>query len=418
MARSLRAGRAAGTSRGPEALGPVGRGIALSLGVLAAASFVSVAFSASAPLIQRSLGLSHVEVGAIASALYLGASAASIAGGRLTDRVGPGPVLVLSMLALAGGVVIAATAPVTLIFFAGVIGCGLGYGGVNPPTNVLANPRAAGRRGLAMSAKQSGIPLGGMLASASLPHVAGVVGWRWAMAVPVAVCLLLAWVSRRLGGRGAGRPSGADPGQPLSEGLEPPPAAPGVVLRLSPGFGFGFLMAGVQVTIFAFLAVYLTDARRLSLDGAGSLLAVLLLGGLVGRPVWGWVSDRLHDDRIRVLQGITLLSLMALALIPVLSLALLPVLLLAVGFCSVGWNGVYVAAVSEAARPELVGSVTGAALVLINMGAVVVPPAFGALVGATGSWRAGWLSCAALSLLSVCVLQMSRARRTTTGSIA
>jgi MFS family permease len=381
--------------------------MALSLAVLGAASFVSVGFSANAPLIQRSLGLSHAEVGAIASALYAGASVASIAGGRLTDRDGPGRVLVLSMLALAAGVVIAASAPTAAIFFAGLVCCGFGYGGVNPPTNVLANPRAVGRRGLAMSAKQSGIPLGGMLASASLPHVAGAFGWRWAMVVPVVMCMLLAAASRRIPGRV--RPS---------EASEASPATQRVVLRLSRGYGFGFLMAGVQVTIFAFLAVYLTDDRALSLDRAGGLLAVLLLGGLVGRPAWGWISDRLHEDRIRVLQGICLLSLLALVLIPVLSVAALPALLLVVGFCSVGWNGVYVAAVSEAARPELIGSVTGAALVLVNMGAVVVPPAFGALVGATGSWRAGWLACAALSLLSLCVLQMSRTRRAATGSVA
>jgi nitrate/nitrite transporter NarK len=227
------------------------------------------------------------------------------------------------------------------------------------------------------------------------------------MAVPVAVCMLLAAAAQRL--RGDRR---------RSAGAEPPPQTTGVVLRVSRGFGFGFLMAGVQVTIFAFLAVYLTDARRLSVDAAGSLLAVLLLGGLVGRPVWGWVSDRMHRDRIRVLQGITLLSLVALVLIPLLPLVALAPLLLVVGFCSVGWNGVYVAVVSEAARPELIGSVTGASLVLVNMGAVVVPPAFGALVGATGSWRAGWLSCAALSLLSACVLQLSRAHRGVTGSVA
>lgn len=381
--------------------------MALSLGVLAAASFVSVAFSANAPLIQRSLRLSHTEVGAIASALYAGASVASVAGGRLTDRVGPGPVLVVSMLALAAGVVLAALSPTAGIFFAGVVGCGFGYGGVNPPTNVLANPRAVGRRGLAMSAKQSGIPLGGIVASASLPRLAEAVGWRWAMAVPVVVCLGLAAASRRLRGR-------AGP----SEEERPLPLAHGVVLRLSRGYGFGFLMAGVQVTIFAFLAVYLTDDRHLAPETAGTLLGVLLLGGLVGRPVWGWISDRLHADRIRVLQGICLLALLGLVLLPLLGVALLPLVFVLVGFSSVGWNGVYVAAVSEAARPELIGSATGAALLLINLGAVVIPPAFGALVGATGSWRAGWLSCAGLSLLSLAVLQLSRVRLAAGGAVA
>jgi MFS family permease len=390
-----------GTPPGPLP-GPARRraasyGLALSLAALTAASFAAVGFSANAPFIRDSFGLSHAGIGAIASAVYGTASATSVVGGRLTDRTGPGPVLVLSMLALGLGVAIAAVAPGAVVFFAGVLVCGLGYGLVNPPTNVLANPRSARRRGLAMSVKQSGIPLGGIVAGASLPPVAAVAGWRWAMAAPVAVCALLAFASVTTGGRGGAKAT-------LHRDEQPPD----VVLRRFPGHAFGFLMAGVQVTIFTFLTVYLTEDRHLSAGRAGSMLALLMVGGLVGRLVWGWVSDRRPGDRVRVLQAISLLSGAALVLVPALGTAMLAGAALVVGCCAVGWNGVYIATVSESAPPETIGVTTGVALLLVNLGAVVLPPAFGALVGVAG-WQGGWYLCAALSLLALGVLQVSRA---------
>jgi len=389
-------GTLAGPLVGPGRWRAISFGVALSLAALTAASFASVGFSANAPLIKDSFGLSHAGVGAIASAVYGTASATSVIAGRLTDRIGPGPVLVLAMLALGLGVTIAALAPGAVVFFAGVLVCGLGYGAVTPPTNVLANPRSARRRGLAMSVKQSGIPLGGIIAGASLPPVAALAGWRSAMALPVVLCALLAVASARASGRGAAAGTVAGGGQ-----------QPDVVLRLFPGHAFGFLMAGVQVTIFTFLTVYLTDDRGLSVGRAGSMLALLMVGGLVGRPVWGWLSDRRRRDRIRVLQAVSLLSGAGLALVPVLGAPMLAGAALAVGLCAVGWNGVYIATVSESVPPAMIGSTTGVAMLLVNLGAVVLPPAFGALVGVSG-WPAGWYACAALSLLALAVLQVSR----------
>jgi predicted MFS family arabinose efflux permease len=272
----------------------------------------------------------------------------------------------------------------------------MGYGAVNPPTNILANPRSAGRRGLAMSAKQSGIPLGGIAAGAGLPPVAAAAGWRWAMAAPVAVCALLVVAATRVRG-GAGTATTLDREQPR----------PGIVLARAPGYAFGFLMAGVQAIVFTFLTVYLTDDRKLSVGRSGSLLAVLMLGGLAGRPMWGWLSDRRKDDRIRVLQAVTLLSCASLALVPALGVPALAGAALVIGFCAVGWNGVYLAAVAESVAPDLIGTTTGVALVLVNAGAVVLPPAYGTLIDLAG-WPAGWYGCAVVTLLALAVLQFSR----------
>ena len=357
----------------------------------------AIAYSANAPLIRAAFSLTEVEVGAIASCIYIGAAASSIVSGRLTDSLGSGAVLAMSMLALAGGVAISAMAPVAMVFFFGLVVAGLGYGGVNPPTNVLANPDTPRRRGLSMSIKQSGIPLGGILAGILVPTVAAMTGWRWSMLLPIVACMALAIISSRL--------QRVDP-RDVRDGGESPAR---VRIRLPDAYAFGFLMAGIQVAIFIFLALYLVDARGFSTSRAGSTLALLLVGGLVGRPAWGWVSDRLHHERVRVLQLAAFLSATFLAILPLADDSVLIVVLLGIGLCSVGWNGVYLALITEAVPVRLVGSTTGMALLLVNTGAVVLPPVVGLFV-ARVSWSISWNLCAAMSLLSVGVLQIARMR--------
>lgn len=370
-------------------------GIGLSLGILSAASLTAIAYSANAPLIRASFGLSEVEVGAIASCIYLGAAASSISSGRLTDTLGSGPVLAMAMLALALGCAISATAPLPALFFAGLTVAGLGYGAVNPPTNLLANPRDRRHRALSMSIKQSGIPLGGIIAGMLLPPIAIQIGWRWSMLVPIAACVALGLVSARLRDW-----SPATPG-------DPSPPAP-IAIRLPHAYLFGFLMAGIQVAIFIFLAVFLVDARGFSATRAGSALAVLLVGGLLGRPAWGWISDRIHHDRVRILQVAAFLSAAMLVMLPFADGAALLAVLAGIGLCSVGWNGVYLAMLAEAVPRRRIGSTTGMALLLVHLGAVVLPPVVGLTVATTGSWPMSWIVCAAFSLLSVAVLQLAR----------
>lgn len=371
-------------------------GVVLSLAILSASSLTAIAYSANAPLIRATFNLTVIEVGAIASCIYIGAAASSISAGRLTDSLGSGPVLAMSMLALALGSAISATAPLPALFFAGLVVAGLGYGAVNPPTNVLANPTSGRQRGLSMSIKQSGIPLGGILAGVVIPGIAMTLGWRWSMLIPIVVCTVLALVSVRVRSGGS---------QDVEEGGAS--TAP-IRIRLPHAYGFGFLMAGIQVAVFIFLAVYLVDARGFEATRAGSALALLLVGGLVGRPVWGWISDRLYHDRVRVLQLTALLSATFLVTLPLVDDRVLFAILLGIGLCSVGWNGVYLAMITEAVPPAIIGSTTGIALLLVHLGAVVLPPIVGLIVATAGNWTISWSLCAAVSLLSVGVLQVAR----------
>ncbi len=382
-----------------SAVGPtqgIRYGVVLSLAILSAASLTAIAYSANAPLIRATFNLTEVEVGAIASCIYIGAAASSMGSGRLTDSLGSGAVLTMSMLALALGSAISATAPLAAIFFGGLIVAGLGYGAVNPPTNVLANPESPRHRGLSMSVKQSGIPLGGILAGIVVPAVAMTTGWRWSMLLPIGACIALAIISSRLQRI---RPQ---------DGEELAGSPPRIRIRLPHAYMFGFLMAGIQVALFIFLALYLVDDRGFDASRAGSALALLLVGGLVGRPAWGWVSDRLHHERVRVLQMAALLAATFLVMLPLVDDSLLFVVLLGIGLCSVGWNGVYLAMLTEAVPASVIGSTTGMALLLVHLGAVVFPPVVGLIVTRAGNWSISWGLCAVMSLLSVGVLQIAR----------
>jgi len=89
------------------------------------------------------------------------------------------------------------------------------------------------------------------------------------------------------------------------------------------------------------------------------------------------------------------LSILSLLLVP--DWALIGALI-AVGTTSVGWNGVYIAAVAEACLPHRIGAATGVSLTLINLGAIVVPLMIGVVVHVSGSWTVGLTVLVVLSM--------------------
>ena len=360
----------------------------MSVLVLAVGSFSVIGASANAPLLSSALGLSEVGIGAIASVAYVGAMSSARVSGRITDRRGPAVVIIAGLVLMALGDGIALSAFHAWVLYLGIVVVGLGYGAINPSTTVVSNPRSAKRRGLVMSIKQSGVPLGGVAAGALVPTVGLAFGWRAAFALALTLCLGLAlfvWV------RGGYR------AQPLSLGVKPR-ARSGRKLALPWGYSFGLLIAGVQVSMFAFTAVYLVDARGMSIARAGLGVSILLVGGVAGRLFWGWLSDVFFHRRLLVLQGAALLGAVSIVSLVVAPEALVPLALVAIGVSSVGWNGVYIAAVAEAVEPHRMGAVTGTSLALINFGAIVTPLLIGVLVNLSGSWSVGLLTLAALSV--------------------
>src|SRR5579862_4676895 len=116
---------------------PAVAGLVVSLFAMGTSTFTTLGLGALAPYLRTSLHLSTFEIGALPALVFLGAMTVSIRAGHLADRIGAGRTLVGSQLAVAAGVAIAALAVDRAMFLAGVGIAGLGYGAVNPATNLL-----------------------------------------------------------------------------------------------------------------------------------------------------------------------------------------------------------------------------------------------------------------------------------------
>ena len=380
--------------------------LALALGGMTTSSLGTLSFPTLAPFERASFHLSTVEVGALTALIYIGAVSASFPAGRLTDTLGATRTLALGQGTIMVGLALAAVAPAQAVFLAAVVVAGLGYGAVNPSTNVIATSRISRRRrGMFMGAKQTGATAGGLLTGAMLPGVAGALGWRVALVIPIlagAVTLVasLGW-SRRHPGGAANRPVLQDDAEGRTE-PQPAPAWPAL---------YSFVMAGVQFSFVAYLAVYLVDHERYSSTVAGFGLAVLFGAACLSRVLWGLASDVWFSSRITTLVLTSVGAGAGLALIA-LDVGGVPLWIgiALVGVFGLGWNGVFLAMVVDAAPPRVMGSASGTALVFINGGVVVLPLVLGAVRDASGSWPVTW-GCAAVAVTVVGVALGAATRR-------
>jgi cyanate permease len=81
-----------------------------------------------------------------------------------------------------------------------------------------------------------------------------------------------------------------------------------------------------------------------------------------------------------------------------------------IGLCSIGWNGVYMALITEPATQGGLGRATGRGLTAIYAGSAVVPPLLGAIKDLSDSWPAAWGVATGAVLLASAVLAGSSRR--------
>jgi MFS family permease len=377
---------------------------------MATSTFATLGLGALAPYVRSAFHFSTFEVGLLPALVFAGALAASVPAGHLTDRFGAGRALLVSQLGVAAGIGLAALASSRGWFLTGVWIAGLGYGAVNPATNVLSTslvPR--NRRALFLSIKQTGVPLGGLVAGATLPRVAELLDWRAALGVAVGVllCSSLAslWVARR-------ERAGWFEQPPLPRsGTSPAAGATVLVPGSVPTALFGFVMSGVQFSLAGYLTVYLVDEHSFSRPTAGLALSVAFAAACFGRVLWGWLSDRRFASHATTLVVVSAGSLVALmALTAGVSGPSLWLAIVAIGLCSIGWNGVYMALITDRATGSRLGRATGRGLLFIYGGVVFLPPLLGVLNDAVGSWSTTWATATGAVLLAGGALAFSPRR--------
>ncbi len=380
----------------------------LSLALLCqvAVSLVVQGVPTLAPFLQDDLGLTRAQVGMFNSALMGGSLVAMFAAGWVVDVKGERAALVWGNVVVGVfcmtviGTHTFVTALIAL-FFAGI-------GGAFPTPAGSKTVMAwfpIHQRGMAMGVRQTGIPLGGALAAATLPFIAHAAGWRMAVVVGGLACFasaaLCQW--RYRAPDIVQRATAVN--QPLSRFRDF--ATREVVLLGAAG---GLATLG-QFTLVTYLALYLKETQDIAVTTSASLLVLAQIAGASGRVLWGVASDRLfgHRRRPALLLPVTLSALGALALgwlphgTPFWVIALL---VTSHAFCALGWHGNWIALVAEVAGPERQGRTVGVAMSLMYPCIIVFPPLFGFLVDKSHSWPGAWTGLAVVLLLAAALIRL------------
>lgn len=371
----------------------------ISLGILS--------LPAVAPFTAKSLGISPTWVGVEISLLYCFAIASSLIAPRLVRRYGPGRASQMSLGLLGLGLATAAVPSfATMVLAVGLMG--LAYGVPNPAASHMLNRHVPPRnRNLLFSIKQSGVPLGGLLAGLLVVPLAGTVNWHVALMLPAALALMLAAMLQ------IWRPvwdHDRDPAYPV---WRSPLGALRLVLGEQPLrylFFAGILLAAAQLCLSTFLVVLLVEDYRMAPVAAGTVLAIVQGFGFAGRMLWGVAADRLGGgSRALVLLSWTLAAFAAiLGLMPPgsLGMALVPVLV-GLGACASGWSGVFLAEADQRAPKGHASEAAAVSLIGTFFGVIAGTSTFGALVPLMGSYSRVFLLVAVGSALAAVLMTRS-----------
>jgi MFS family permease len=369
--------------------------LAITLAIQAMVAMALLTIPAMAPKVAQAVGVSPTYIGLYIALAYAGAMAASLASGAAVTRFGPIRVSQWSLLLCAAGLALSAVPAVPALAL-GALLVGLGYGPVTPASShLLARTTPAHRMSLVFSVKQTGVPLGGALAGAIVPGLQLLAGWQQALLAVAAATVLCALAAQSLraefdADRDATRRLG------LGNFLEPVRLVLAHArLRMLAGCSFVFSIA--QLSLTTYLVTYLTDSLAYGLVAAGFVLSISQVGAVLGRVLWGYVSDRWFGARrmLALLAGVMALSALATAMLqPHWPGAVVVTVLLVFGASAVGWNGVYLAEVARQAPAGMAGMATGGTLAITFFGVVLGPPLFGAVSGLFGSYRAGFVALA------------------------
>lgn len=380
----------------------------VTLAIQALASAAVIAPTAVAPVITGSMALPTSAVGVYIALVYLGAMLASVGCSHFITHHGAIRTSQVSLLACAAGLALVASGRLALAL-PGALLLGVGYGPITPASSqILARATPPHRMGLVFSIKQTGVPLGGVLAGLAVPPLTLATAWPVALIGIALLSLACAALAQPLrAALDADRSAGA--AWPGPAAFWRPVRMVWQASELRTLALCSFVFSAVQVCLTAYAVSWLTADLGWALVAAGVALAVSQTAGVAGRVLWGWIADHGPGAR-RMLIALSLLMLACALLMPWLGRHSPPAFVLAAlalfGGTAIGWNGVYLAAVARLAPAGQAGAATGGTLAYTYLGVVLGPPLFGLLATQTHSHG---LAFAATALpLALCTFALLR----------
>ncbi len=354
-----------------------------------------VSVMAMAPVIALDLNLSVTQVGLLITGYYAAQTVGAVPAGAFSDRVGVGYALVVSQLLLIIGTLIFNQASSFALAIAGTVVMGLGYSIINPATaKGVLEWFSIKRRATAMGVKQTGVPIGGVLAAGNGALVV-VVSWNSILYGIVVITVVNALLCLRLAER------------PATEGQRDYTAGLNKLRDVWRQRNIKLIFAASipwnmgQANFFTYLTLFMREAAQASQPVAGLCLGVAQASSALGRIGWGVISDTLlRGGRKTITVSICAAAavfLGAMALIgPPYGVVLGMVLALLLGLTVASYASIAHTLAVESVPPHQAGSAMGYSLTGTSLGGVIGPALFGAVVDLTGDFADGWLLTGAL----------------------
>lgn len=322
--------------------------------------------------------------------------------GRLSDRFGRRPILLVSILGTFLGFLLLGFANALWMLFASRILDGFTGGNLSVAQAYIADVTDEKNRSKGLGLVGAAFGLGFIIG----PVTGGFMS-QWGYAVPAFVAAGLAFINLVL--VAVWLPESLTPEKRAAMPQKQPPVTLDALLQalrrpftgslLITRFFFGLAFAIFQ-TIIALYALkkFQLDARNtgLILTYVG-VLSVFVQGFLIGR-----LTQRFREDvLIAVAVVVMALSLLGLAVVP--SVAWLLVILTPTAMAGGILNTVLASTLTKAVQAQEVGGILGLAASIESLTRVIAPTLGGALLGGLGTWAPGLFSGLLLAVLSVYV---------------
>lgn len=355
----------------------------------------------AAPEVSKALGLDISLVGIYTAIMYVASTLSAGASGAFIQRYGALRVSQAALVLMGLGLVF--SWPGWLLAFvvsSFVIGAG---SAVSTPASseILGRYCPPRQAPLIFSIKQTGVPVGGMLAGLLVPPFIVLFGWQGAFVACGAMCLAFVFALQPLRAEfdrhrnPAHRISSRAVAHTVQAVLSHP--------RLRELALGSVSWVGLQAIYGAFFVALLADGLGYALGAAGAVFAVGQGAAIGARILWGWVASRFGNAR-RVLGwlGVVMAAAsVATALFgPGWPVAAVGAVAVIYAGTAISWHGVLLAETARLSPADRIGAMTGGVLLFTSVGIMVYPLLFGLVLKVTGSYAPGFALAALPALYS------------------
>jgi len=367
--------------------------------------------AAIAPELARTLDLPVSMIGFQVSLAYVGATLMSLCGGLVQRKLGAVRANQIAATAIGLSLLIIAI-PHVAALFVGSLGLGIAYGMTNPAASHLMMKIASPtNRNLIFSVKQTGQPLGGVVAGLMAPPIAIAFGWQWSLMagafLALSTVLLIQPLRAKLDGD-------RDPTTKFRSAVFKDVSLVLRIRELRLLALAALTFSGVQLALMTFAVTMLFEDVKFDLVLAGVGLAVIQIAGVAGRLGWGVIADRNGDGRKTLLfaQSLSVVAAVATAFLSD-SMPLVAVfgILFLFGMSAVGWNGVFMAEIGRLAPEGKIGSATGGVLVPTFIGVMMGPLVFSAIHEVTATYTMSFAILTLVTIMGMLPILMMRGSR-------